>query len=197
MSKFLMLDDYSLPGFGLMVQGSLQIKNEDLSGETSSTSTVNKGVKPKEFTVSLRIGFDAGQQLKQLTAKAEAKDSGGRMRVYACVNDTVNAMGVRQVQFTDRFTVNESDGPRAWDVSFTLREFQSRPEMVEQREEPPKAVTQSSAGTTVADAAAQTDDTAAQETAEPVAEPLTGFEKLLQMVDAALRAGTQPPESGA
>ncbi|MFV0422178.1 hypothetical protein [Oleidesulfovibrio sp.] len=85
MSKFLMLDDYSLPGFGLMVQGSLQIKNEDLSGETSSTSTVNKGVKPKEFTVSLRIGFDAGQQLKQLTAKAEAKDNGGRMRVYACV----------------------------------------------------------------------------------------------------------------
>jgi hypothetical protein len=180
MSKFLMLDGYSLPGFGLMVQGALQIKNEDLSGETSSTSTVNKGVKPKTFTVSLRVKYDNAADLKQLTAKAEARDSGDRMRVYACVNDTVNAMGVRQVQFTERFAVNESDGPRCWDVSFTLREFQSRPEMVEQRESAPKAVTQSSAGKAVGETAPE------PQTAEAVAEPLTSFERMLKSVDTAL-----------
>lgn len=184
MSKFLMLDGYSLPGFGLMVQGALQIKNEDLSGETSSTSTVNKGVKPKTFTVSLRVKYEDAADLKQLTAKAEARDSGDRMRVYACVNDTVNAMGVRQVQFTERFAVNESDGPRCWDVSFTLREFQSRPEMVEQRESAAKSVTQSSAGKAVAADAGVLEDV--RETAEAVAEPLTALERLLQAVDAAL-----------
>lgn len=179
--KFLMLDDYSIPGHGLLVQGSLTIKNEDLSGETSSTSTVNKGVKPKEFTVSVQIPYADATDLRALTAKAEAKSAGDRMRVYACVNDTVNAMGVRQVQFTDRFSVNESDGLRMWSVSFTLREFQSRPEMVEQRASTPAAVAQSSTGTDV-----NTATVAEQQTAQTVTEPLTSFEKMLKSVDAAL-----------
>lgn len=190
MSKFLMLDAYVLPGHGLLVQGALEIKNEELSGDTSSTSTVNKGVKPKQFTVSLRVPYADAADLKQLTAKAEAKSSGDRMRVYACVNDTVNAMGVRQVQFTDRFSVNEGDGVQAWDVSFTLREFQSRPEMVEQRESTPATVTQTSTGTAVSDIAQDV-----RETAEAIAEPLTGFERLLQAVDTMLGssgAGERP-----
>ncbi|WP_174410358.1 baseplate complex protein [Desulfovibrio psychrotolerans] len=186
MSKFLMLDDYVLPGHGLMVQGALEIKNEELSGETSSTSTVNKGVKPKQFTVSLQVPYTEVAGMKKLTATAEAKDTGDRMRIYDCVNDTVNAMGVRQVQFTDRFAVNEAEGVRAWDVSFTLREFQSRPEMVEQRESAPKTVTQSSSGAAVDLATAEE-----QQTAQAVAEPLTLLEKLLKAVDSALGSGTE------
>ncbi|MCL1915635.1 MAG: hypothetical protein FWG17_02855 [Desulfovibrionaceae bacterium] len=44
-----------------------------------------------------------------------------------------NAMGVRQVAFVDAFRVDEQNGLRIWNISLTLAEHNSVPEMIKRR----------------------------------------------------------------
>ena len=48
MPDFLLLDDYTVPGFGLTTSLTLPIKDEDASGDSSSTSKAEKGKKGKK-----------------------------------------------------------------------------------------------------------------------------------------------------
>lgn len=172
MNTHLRLGDFNVPGYGLVVIGDLEIRTEDLSGETSGSDLVTKGTKPKTLTVSLNIRFDDGQGLKDLVRVAEARESGGDLMVYTIVNRTANAAGIRQVQFTEHVRWAEQENTRAWSVSFTLREYLSVPERVEQREEAAQTVSQTSTGQAVADMAGET---------------ATNFKKLLSVVDEALK----------
>jgi hypothetical protein len=108
---------------------------------------------------------------------AEAKD-GGELRIYTIANPTANAVGVRQVQFSDNVRAADVDGLRAWDVSFTLREIKSVPELAEQRE--PKA-----------EAVAQTSTASAVQTGQ------TAFERLIGKTTRVLTAdeATQTPDT--
>jgi hypothetical protein len=156
----------------------MDIKASDASGETSSTDEVDKGTKAKKLSVALSIPFKDIDALRELSRVSEAKDNGSR-KIYTVANDTANALGVRQVRFAENISFQEKDGLRAWDVSFTLKEYLSIPERVEQREEKTEAVAQTSEGT-----ATETTDDA--ETASATEEPLTGFEKVLAALDEAL-----------
>lgn len=172
------LDDYNVPGHELQIGGGMDIRAADASGETSSTDEVDKGTKGKKLSVSLVIRFKDESDLRKLTRVAEAKSNGSR-KVYTITNLTANAMGIRQVRFAESFNVQEKEGLRAWDVSFTLKEYLSNPERVEQREQKQDPVALTNDGTT-------TEETRPAETAEAVEEPATGIEKLLKTIDEAL-----------
>lgn len=176
--NLLRLDDYNVPGHELKIGGGMDIRAADASGETSSTDEVDKGTKGKKLSVFLIIKFSDEADLRRLTRVAEAKVNGAR-KVYTITNLTANAMGIRQVRFAENFNAQEKDGLRAWDVSFTLKEYLSNPERVEQREQKTASVTQTNDGTT-------TEETRAAETAEAVNEPVTGIEKILKVIDEAL-----------
>ncbi len=176
--KFLLLNDYDVPGYNLKIGGGMTIRTSDASGETSSTDEVDKGTKGKKLTVSLSIRFADEADLKRLIRVSEAKVNGAR-KIYTITNKTANTVGIRQVRFAESFNWPENGTLRQWDVSFTLKEYLSNPERVEQREEKPAPVAQTSEGKA-------TEEERPAETAEAVAEPQTGFEKFLHLVDQAL-----------
>lgn len=128
----MLLGNYSIPGYGLIVTGELSLPADDLSGQGSSSLTAEKGFKPQRLKVKTNIRFDDHNQLKSLSALAKSTDATtGKRRVFNIVNDTANAMGIRQVRFTTRYTAQELDSVLAWQVSFELLEFQSTPEKIE------------------------------------------------------------------
>ncbi|BCS89954.1 hypothetical protein PSDVSF_31960 [Pseudodesulfovibrio sediminis] len=154
----------------------MDIRASDASGETSSTDEVDKGTKAKKLPVSLVIPFTNETDLKQLIRVAEAKKNGTR-KVYTITNRTANVAGIRQVRFAEGFSWQEKDGLHAWDVSFTLKEYLSNPERVEQRETKSASVVQTSQGK------ATDEITEVAGTAEAIAEPLTGLERILKFMD--------------
>lgn len=161
------LGSFTVPGYDLRVNTAMEIKTEDLSGETSATDQASKGIKPKKLTVSLKIRFRNATDLTDLYRVAEAKDTNGDLKVYTIANRTANAIGVRQVRFTQSVNAAEDEMLRQWNVSFTLVEQLSVPEQMEQRENKSADVAQSNPGSDV------------------TGENATGslFEQLIQRVD--------------
>ena len=99
--KFLLLNDYDVPGYNLKIGGGMTIRTSDASGETSSTDEVDKGTKGKKLTVSLSIRFADEADLKRLIRVSEAKVNGAR-KIYTITNKTANTVGIRQVRFAER-----------------------------------------------------------------------------------------------
>lgn len=179
---YMMLDDYTLPGFGLTVSASMEIRSEELSGETSGTDQADKGVKPKTLSVALSIRFTEESDLTKLTRLAEGKDANGEMAVYDITNGLANAMGIRQVKFSDNYSAKPASGLRKWDVSFTLKEHRSIPEMAEARQASKATVGMTSDGlayNSAQDAVALR----ALETATPAATPETNFAQIVANID--------------
>jgi len=178
MNHTMRLNEFNVPGYGLKVGGAMDIRAKDVSGETSSTDEVDAGTKGKSLTVSLSILFRDIADLRRLIRVSEARDEGAR-RIYTIANETANAAGIRQVRFAERISFTEKDGLRAWDVSFTLREYLSNPERREMREDTPEAVQQTSGGTETEQGPAQT--------AQAATETLTGLAKVIRQLDEVLR----------
>lgn len=178
MNHTMRLNEFNVPGYNLKVGGAMDIRAKDVSGETSSTDEVDTGTKGKSLTVSLSIKFRDIADLRRLMRVAEAKDNGSR-RIYTIANETANAAGIRQVRFSERISFTEQDGLRAWDVSFTLREYLSNPERREMREDTPEAVQQTSDGR-------ETEQRPA-ETAEAATDALTALAKTIRQLDEDLR----------
>lgn len=173
----MMLDSYVVPDKELRVAMSMRIDTEGLSGQTSSTSTAHKGFKPKVFNVSLIIPFDEPSLLTKLTATAQATQPNGDLKIYSITDELANAVKVRKVQFTEEFFVRDMDNLRAWSVQFSLQDYQSVPEKVEQRKEVATAPAQTSSGQVVA----------AEETQEqPQADQPGFFERQLAKLNEAL-----------
>jgi hypothetical protein len=129
-------ENYTVPGKNLKVSGSFAMVRKDLGGFTSGTDFSSGGVKPKRLNVALDLPYAQEDDMKQLTAIATAVDSDGDPINYDIVDRTARAMLIRQVHFQDNFRVAEHDTLEAWSVSFTLEEWRSIPELVEQRQEP-------------------------------------------------------------
>lgn len=130
--NFLRLDDFTVPGYGLLTALALKFKDEDASGDSSSTATAGKGTKGKRLECKIYIRFKDDKDLRALIRVAEAtiKDDN---KVYTVTNSTANAAGMRQATFTGDFRADEQEGLRCWLVSFTLLEHISVPERVEAR----------------------------------------------------------------
>lgn len=182
------LNDFTLRGTERIVNGVLRIETESLGGNTSATDRAQNGIKPKGLTVSLVIKFDDADHLRNLVRLAESVDSNGKLTVFDIVDDTAQAMNIRQVQFNDAFNVREMGDKKAWRVNFTLAEYLSVPEKTEQRQPVQAAETQSADGDPVA-------ATAAEEQAGP--QELTGVEKVLKWADDALAPREQEAQTDA
>ncbi len=184
MTEYLQLSGFNVPGYNLTVSGELEIRTEDLSGETSGTARVDKGVKPKKLSVSTNIRCEDAKQLRELIRVIEARGEHGEGKVYNITNLEANAAGIKQVRVSDRFSWKRVDGVQAWAVSFTLREYLSVPEKVEKREKAPEPVAQKSEGAAIAPK--QEGSQPAPQTAEAAQEPLTMLENILHKIDRAL-----------
>ena len=130
----MLIDSFKIPGKNLRVAGSLELRTEDIAGESCATDSVDKGIKPKILRVSVDIPFSAKDDLLNLVKKAEAKDSAGERAIYTVTHRTANAAGVRQVRFFEHFNWREDRRLLMWQVSFTLQEYLSNPERTENRE---------------------------------------------------------------
>lgn len=112
----------------LRVTLGMQYQDKDQSGQTSSTTHAEQGIKAKELQISGVIPFTDEATLKRLFALASATTSGGALALYRVANLTANAVGIRQVNFAGKLEAAEQDGKMAWSVQFTLREKNSVPE---------------------------------------------------------------------
>lgn len=172
------LNNFTVPGTEQKVTAALRIETESLGGNTSATDRAQNGIKPKSLNVSLVLPFDQGQELSELVQRVESMDADGKLTVYHIVDTTAQALNIRQVQFNETLSVRELDGKKAWQVSFTLTEYRSVPEKVEQRQQTAAAETQSAGGAAVP-------TTPPAPTADGDAS-LTGFERFLAWTDDAL-----------
>lgn len=130
----LTLDRKAINLASMRVEMSLELKDQDMSGQSSSTGTSEQGDKGKKLSVSGRIAFTDVDNLTQLYTLASAKDEETNARkIYRIGNDTARALKIRNVKFTGSVTAREDESLQAWNVSFVLREHNSIAEQKEQR----------------------------------------------------------------
>lgn len=135
----------------LDVRLSMDISNDDAGGKSSSTETLNSGIKPKRLSVSCTLAQADADELTSLIKMAESVTSAGARTVFTVSHKMADAADIREVIFHDRLDVRQREGLNAWQISFTLREYNSVPEVKEQRKAAAiKPVQDSAAGETVA-----------------------------------------------
>ncbi len=173
------LNGTKIPGHSQKVSIDLKLASEDMSGNSSSTAKAKKGDKGKTIKVQTSIKFIDADQLSLLVNLAEAKDSNGEQVIYNIVNNTANAMNMRQGFFDETFSVKENDSTEDWSISFSLSEHLSVPEKQEARRDAKKVSEQPAKGTPVN---GQSTGAAAPVVAEQAVE-LTPLEKNLKVFD--------------
>lgn len=186
----LWLDGRKILGKDIKVSGALPLAAEDMSGNSSATPQAETGDKGKSLDVSMVIRFKDSGWLSDLIALAEGKDGNAERTKFIVQNRTAAAMGIKQVVFQGQLSVRESEKLQAWEVSFTLAEYRSTPEKKEERN--PKAAARKVAAQTATGAAAQgaagaTNGGGEAGNTSGGAESLSGFERILQRIDGALK----------
>lgn len=176
----MMLDNYTLPRKELQVTMEMRIESESLGAQTSGTDTAHKGFKPMQFMVSLLIPFVDADDLSRLIGVAKAVRTDGSPVVYTITDELANSLKVRRVTFTDSFYVRQAPGLKAWNIQFSLLEFNSVSEKTEQRLSLSTAPGQAATGATTAAATGEGD------TDEGGQGELTWFERQLEKLDKAL-----------
>mgnify|MGYP003137197814 CR=1 FL=1 len=114
----LTINSLSITLKSLRITASQELASEDASGQSSSTDQAETGIKAKMLAVSGFLPFTQAEHLAQLFAMAEATES---------------ALGVKQVRFSSKIEAVEQQTTRQWAISFTLVEYRSVPEKVEER----------------------------------------------------------------
>ena len=175
MPDFLLLDDYTVPGFGLTTSLTLPIKDEDASGDSSSTSKAEKGKKGKKLEVKTKIRFKDEDKLTEFMALAESMSKGDG-RLFIITNRIANAAGMRQGRFSGDVKIDPQEGLAMWTISFSLAEHKSVPERAEEREATPAVAAQQNNG-------AKVDAAAAPEGSTGETEQLDIFQRTLKKVN--------------
>lgn len=128
----LVLNDTKISGYGIKVTCELALPEEDLSGQSSSSATAEKGFKPKRLRVSMNVKYEDAAELANIVLlSTETHELKGTRLVYNIENQTAKAFSVRQVRFSDKVSAQELEDTQAWSVSFVLVEHLSIPEKVE------------------------------------------------------------------
>lgn len=167
----LALDGEAIPLKAIRVSPKMTIETKDKSGQSSSTTKSENGIKAKELSVSGLVDFKNKALLSRIFALAEAKGSGGAGKRYRVACPVAQAINMREGIFTGNIEAIEQDDKLAWKVSFTLTEQVSTAEKSKGR----KAAGTPS-GTTKTQTAAGTTASADDDQAEKK-EELTWFER--------------------
>ena len=145
----LYLNGTKIPGYNQKVSARLNLAGEDMSGQSSYTSQVETGDKPKEVTVYTEIKFTDAKDLTRLVNLAEARKSTNERVIYNILNHMANAMGIRQVVFQGSLDVHEDDRLNLFVVNFSLIEYASIPEKKEKTKDAKTVSVQEASGTPV------------------------------------------------
>lgn len=183
----LLLNQIEIKGHSLKMSATLPLPADDLSGNSSYSDTAETGDKPKQLSVTLQVKFNDVANLTQIITLAEAKTADDSRATYSIINATAKAMNIRQVRFQGDVTVREDESLELWSVMFKLSEVRSVPEKKAARVEPQAVTDQSATGETVA--------TQDPETAEPTAQELSNFEKILAWLDGVVADGSEKKEA--
>jgi len=117
----------------MLVSPSMQFQEKDQSGQTSSTTNAEQGIKAKELRVTGLVAFDDQAVLQRLFQLASATETSGSLKKYRIANETASAINFREGTFTGQIDAIPQEDILAWNVSFTLREKSSVPEKREAR----------------------------------------------------------------
>ncbi|MBP3140145.1 DNA-binding protein [Aliivibrio fischeri] len=118
----------------MRVEVSMELKDQDMSGQSSGTDTAEQGDKGKKLSISGLIPFSQTDTLTRLYQLASAKDERKNRVIYRIGHDIAKALKIRQIKFTGRINATEHDSLLAWNVSFELREHNSVAEQKENRD---------------------------------------------------------------
>lgn len=129
----------------MIVSLSMGFAEEDQSGQTSSTTKSEQGVKAKELKVSGLIDFDTPELLTQLFSLAEAKDASGKLQQYRVASLLAQSVNFREATFSGSLEITEQADKMAWQIGFTLKEHVSVSEKRQARAGKQKPQTQSTA----------------------------------------------------
>ena len=109
----LALDGEAIIMKNLRITLGMQYQDKDQSGQTSSTTHAEQGIKAKELQVSGLIPFRDDKTLTRLATMASTTTSGGAMKTWRVANLTANVVGIRQVVFAGKLEAAEQDGKMA------------------------------------------------------------------------------------
>jgi hypothetical protein len=177
----LALNGQKIKGSELKISATLSLAGEDLSGSSSMSAQAETGDKPQSLSVNMEIKFDNAKDLTDLLNLAKAKTERVERVTYDILNNTAEAMAIRQVRFQGDITVREDATFNLWKISFKLVEQRSVSEVAESRQEATSVTDQAPNGATVSDDAI------------PTADDLSGMEKVMKWADRQI-AGTSEAE---
>lgn len=186
------LNEHEIDLKGIVVSVILTLPSEDAGGQTSSTETIEQGIKPKLINVSGYILMNEKEKLTALSQLAEALDEEGKRAKYKIIEPVAEAMNIREVRFFDRFSVKEDETKRKWKIDLVLREVNSVAEAKEKAAN--EAVIQTAGAGGVVDISAE--QASAQESIDKAAGAnVTDFEQFLKRGDEMLgKAGEKISE---
>lgn len=133
-NPILSIDGEMLPIKSCKIDPSFDIKEADISGQTSSTAKAKQGNKGALLNVNGLIPFSDPTTLTKIFNLARSVDEKGNSNVYVIGSDTAKTLGIRMVSFTGKVSAPQHSSLRAWNVSFTLREHVSANEMIEKQQ---------------------------------------------------------------
>lgn len=115
------------------ISAEYDLPEEDQSGQSSSTNSSEKGIKPKKLSVNGLIEYSTPDRLSRLIELSYQTESGGAKKLYRVANATANVINLREAVFSGKVSVSPHSSLLAWQVSFTLSERKSVPEKREAR----------------------------------------------------------------
>lgn len=117
----------------MTVAMTMELKDQDMSGQSSGTDAAEQGDKGKKLTFAGIIPFKSVETLSKLYQLASAKDDSDSRATYRIGSDLARALKIRQAKFTGSINATEHGSLLAWKVSFDLREVNGVAEQKENR----------------------------------------------------------------
>ena len=133
MTVSLTLDGERLLGKEIRMQVTYSIATEDLSGQSSITTDAEKGHKAQVVRARMLVPHTDREVLKTIRRLAGKLAEDGSRHIYTIVNETTEAMDIRQVRFYGDMAVREDRRLKAWLVTFLLKEHRSVAEKQEEQ----------------------------------------------------------------
>jgi hypothetical protein len=115
------------------ISAEYDLPEEDQSGQSSSTNSSEKGIKPKKLNINGLIEYSTPDRLSRLIELSYQTENGGAKKLYRVANATANVINLREAVFSGKVSVSPHSTLLAWQVSFTLSERKSVPEKRESR----------------------------------------------------------------
>jgi hypothetical protein len=115
------------------ISAEYDLPEEDQSGQSSSTHSSEKGIKPKKLNINGLIEYSTPDRLSRLIELSYQTEKGGAKKLYRVANATANVINLREAVFGGKISVSPHSTLLAWQISFTLSERKSVPEKREAR----------------------------------------------------------------